>query len=213
MSYGPVCASRESNPVPRCVGPILDRSSSSRMCRPLGSNQDVPLFRRVHGPPLPGRRTTLRSVRESNPPRCRDRAVASPDASQTRHQQVGAEGIEPPSRGNRPRALPLDDAPRRSGRQGLNLRSLASDASAIPLRYALMNQYPLRESNPLLREGVPVPSQWATPACARQEGVEPSAVGFGGPCPYRWGFCRRWCSCSPRCSKQMRPGSFRHPAS
>jgi hypothetical protein len=111
LSYGPVCASRESNPVPRCVGPMLDRSSSSRMCRPLGSNQDVPLFRRMHGPPLPGRRTTLRSVRESNPPHCRDRAAASPDASQTRHQQVGAEGIEPPSRGNRPRALPLDDAP------------------------------------------------------------------------------------------------------
>ena len=91
---------------------MLDRSSPSRMCRPLGSNQDVPLFRRMHGPPLPGRRTTaLRSVRESNPSRCRDRAVASPDASQTRHRQVGAEGIEPPSRGNRPRALPLDDAP------------------------------------------------------------------------------------------------------
>ena len=108
----PRCASRESNPVLRCVGPMLDRSSSSRMCRPLGSNQDVPLFRRMHGPPLPGRRTTaLRSVRESNPSRCRDRAVASPDASQTRHRQVGAEGIEPPSRGNRPRALPLDDAP------------------------------------------------------------------------------------------------------
>ena len=80
----PRCASRESNPVLRCVGPMLDRSSSSRMCRPLGSNQDVPLFRRMHGPPLPGRRkTALRSVRESNPSRCRDRAVASPDASQT----------------------------------------------------------------------------------------------------------------------------------
>ena len=26
---------------------------------------------------------------------------------------------------------------------------------------------------------------------ARQEGVEPSAAGFGGPCPCRWGFCRR----------------------
>ena len=38
-----------------------------------------------------------------------------------------------------------------SGRQGLNLRSLASDASAIPLRYTLMNQYPVRESNPPLR--------------------------------------------------------------
>lgn len=48
-----------------------------------------------------------------------------------------------------------------------------------------------RESNPLLREGVPVPNQWATPACARHEGVEPSTAGFGGPCPYRWGFCRR----------------------
>lgn len=58
LSYGNMYASRESNPVPRCVGPMLDRSSSSRMCRPLGSNQDVPLFRRVHGPPLPGRRTT-----------------------------------------------------------------------------------------------------------------------------------------------------------
>lgn len=94
LSYGPVCASRESNPVPRCVGPMLDHSSSSRMCRPLGSNQDVPLFRRMHGPPLPGRQTTtLRSVRELNPPRCRDRAVASPDASQTRHQRTGAPRI------------------------------------------------------------------------------------------------------------------------
>ena len=111
----------------------------------------------------------------------------------------------------------------KSGRQGLNLRSLASDASAIPLRYTLRASGPAtttmlgrkesnlqptaskavalplsyvpmsgwRESNPLLREGVPVPNQWATPACARQEGVEPSAAGFGGPCPYRWGFCRR----------------------
>ena len=25
----------------------------------------------------------------------------------------------------------------------------------------------------------------------RHEGVEPSTAGFGGPCPYRWGFCRR----------------------
>ena len=90
LSYGNMYASRESNPVPRCVGPMLDRSSSSRMCRPLGSNQDVPLFRRMHGPPLPGRRTPpLRSVRESNPPHCRDRAAASPDASRTSTSRSG----------------------------------------------------------------------------------------------------------------------------
>jgi hypothetical protein len=144
LSYGPVCARRESNPDLRLVVPVLDRSSSTRMCRPLESNQDVPLFRRPPGPPRPGRRTPLRSVRGSNPSRWRDKPLASPEAQRTRdcvgdwresnsrrattlagsqpadgpfvvsrHEagEVGAEGIEPPSRGNRPRALPLDDAP------------------------------------------------------------------------------------------------------
>lgn len=134
----------QANPDLRLVVPVLDRSSSTRMCRPQEPNQDVPLFRRLPGPPRPGRRTPLRSVRGSNPSRWRDKPLASPEAQRTRHckgdwresnsrrattlagsqpadgpfvvsrheaGEVGAEGIEPPSRGNRPRALPLDDAP------------------------------------------------------------------------------------------------------
>ena len=86
LSYGPVCARRESNPDLRLVVPVLDRSSSTRMCRPLESNQDVPLFRRLPGPPRPGRRTPLRSVRGSNPSQALDRG----SATQSRHEALFA---------------------------------------------------------------------------------------------------------------------------
>ena len=157
-------------------------------------------------------------------------------SSVSRRYVIGAGGIEPPLHGHQPRVLPLDDAPRmknESGWQGSNLRSLASDASAIPLRYTL--EWILRgevhlgiePSCPLLQSGAFAmrasgpssllfafgrerrldadggnrtrasrvapwcPTTGPHPRCTRQEGVEPSAAGFGGPCPCRWGFCRR----------------------
>jgi hypothetical protein len=135
--------------------------------------------------------TRMWDRRELNPQPRAEEALALPVELQTRdgrgedrthHARERAAGLRPagpPLVTSRPcsRARPAEPA------------TFTTDIRAVRER---RNKSGRRESNPLLREGVPVPNQWATPACARQEGVEPSAAGFGGPCPYRWGFCRRW---------------------
>lgn len=106
------------------------------------------------GPPTIRRSLSMRKAEDSNPTPVRRTLVSSEVwlhrqvTFQMRAQMtvmrtpVSRQSAAGPAIGRRSQ---------QSGRQGLNLRSLASDASAIPLRYTLMNQYPVRESNPPLR--------------------------------------------------------------